>query len=44
MENLEKTKITKILSTILIVILLINVFSPCLSFAAYKMDKINTMY
>ena len=38
MENLEKTKITKILSTILIVILLINVFSPCLSFAAYKQD------
>ena len=38
MENLEKTKITKILSTILIVILLFNVFSPCLSFAAYKQD------
>ena len=38
MENLEKTKITKILSTILIVILLINVFLPCLSFAAYKQD------
>ena len=38
MENLEKTKITKILSTILIVILLINVFSPYLSFAAYKQD------
>ena len=35
---MEKIKITKILSTILVVMLLFNVFLPCFNFAAYKQD------
>ena len=38
MENYKKIKMKKMLSVILIVLLLFNVFSPCLSFAAYQQD------
>ena len=38
MENYKKNKMKKMLSVILIVLLLFNVFSPCLSFAAYQQD------